>query len=113
MSKPIILTTDDEIEVGNAIERDLRKQFGKDYRIIKTTSGKEALDTIRQLKQRNDQIALFLTDQRMPEMEGTDFLEEAMKLYPEARKVLPASAGRSPTRAVRSPAGAPTIVREL
>ena len=88
MSKPIILTTDDEIEVGNAIERDLRKQFGKDYRIIKTTSGKEALETIRQLKQRNDQIALFLTDQRMPEMEGTDFLEEAMKLYPEARKVL-------------------------
>ena len=88
MSKPIILTTDDEIEVGNAIERDLKKEFGKDFRIIKTTSGKEALDTIRQLKRRNDQIALFLTDQRMPEMEGTDFLEEAMKLYPEARKVL-------------------------
>jgi len=88
MSKPIILTTDDEIEVGNAIERDLRKNYGKDYRIIKTTSGKEALETIRQLKQRNDQIALFLTDQRMPEMEGTEFLEEAMKLYPEARKVL-------------------------
>jgi thioredoxin reductase (NADPH) len=88
MSKPIILTTDDEIEVGNAIERDLKKKFGIDYRIIKTTSGKEALDTIRQLKRRNDEIALFLTDQRMPEMEGTDFLEEAMKLYPEARKVL-------------------------
>ncbi|MEJ2048642.1 MAG: FAD-dependent oxidoreductase [Calditrichota bacterium] len=88
MSKPIILTTDDEIEVGNAIERDLKKKFGKDFRIIKTTSGKEALDTIRQLKRRNAQIALFLTDQRMPEMEGTDFLEEAMKLYPEARKVL-------------------------
>ncbi|UCF64408.1 MAG: FAD-dependent oxidoreductase [bacterium] len=88
MSKPIILSTDDEIEVGNAIERDLKKKFGKNFRIIKTTSGKEALDTIRQLKQRNDQIALFLTDQRMPEMEGTEFLEEAMKLYPEARKVL-------------------------
>jgi thioredoxin reductase (NADPH) len=88
MSKPIILTTDDEIEVGNAIERDLKSKYGKDYRIIKTVSGREALDTIRQLKQRNDQIALFLTDQRMPEMEGTDFLEEAMKLYPEARKVL-------------------------
>lgn len=88
MSKPVILTTDDEIEVGNAIERDLRKNFGKDYRIIKTTSGREALDTIRQLKQRNDQIALFITDQRMPQMEGTEFLEEAMKLYPEARKVL-------------------------
>jgi len=88
MPKPIILTIDDEIEVGNAIERDLRKNYGKEYRIIKTTSGKEALETIRLLKQRNDQIALFLTDQRMPEMEGTEFLEEAMKLYPEARKVL-------------------------
>lgn len=88
MTKPIILTTDDEIQVGNAIERDLRRYFGKDYRIIKTTSGKEALEAIRQLKQRNDQVALFLTDQRMPEMEGTEFLEEAMKLYPEARKVL-------------------------
>lgn len=88
MKKPIILTVDDELEVSNAIERDLRSQFGKDYKIIKTNSGKEALDTIRQLKQRNDQIALFLTDQRMPEMEGTEFLEEAIKIYPESRKVL-------------------------
>jgi thioredoxin reductase (NADPH) len=88
MPKPIILTTDDEIEVSNAIERDLRMNYGKDYRIIKTTSGKEALDTILELKRRNDQIALFLTDQRMPEMAGTEFLEQAMKFYPEARKVL-------------------------
>ncbi len=88
MKKPIILTVDDEIEVSNAIERDLRSQYGKDYRIIKTNSGKEALGTIKQLKHRDTQIALFLTDQRMPEMEGTEFLEEAIKIYPKAGKVL-------------------------
>ena len=88
MKKPIILTVDDEIEVSNAIERDLRAQYGKNYKIIKTNSGSEALETAAQLKKRDDQIALFLTDQRMPEMEGTEFLEEAMKIYPNARKVL-------------------------
>lgn len=88
MKKPIILTVDDEIEVSNAIERDLRAYYGKDYKIIKTNSGNEALETVRQLKKRDDQIALFLTDQRMPEMEGTEFLEEAIKIFPNARKVL-------------------------
>ena len=88
MKKPVILTVDDEIEVGNAIERDLRAEYGKDYKIIKTYSGSEALEVVKRLKQRDDQIALFLTDQRMPEMEGTEFLEEAIKTYPNARKVL-------------------------
>jgi thioredoxin reductase (NADPH) len=88
MAKPVILTVDDEIQVSNAIERDLRHHFRADYRILKATSGKEALTTVQQLKQRNDHIALFLADQRMPGMEGTEFLHEAMKLYPDARKVL-------------------------
>jgi len=88
MKKPIILTVDDEIEVSNAIERDLRVQYGKDYKIIKTNSGSEALETVRELKKRGDQIALFLTDQRMPDIEGTEFLEDAIKIYPNARKVL-------------------------
>jgi thioredoxin reductase (NADPH) len=88
MIKPVILTVDDELEVSNAIERDLRSHFGKDYKIIKANSGSEALETVWQLKKRDDQIALFLTDQRMPEMEGTKFLEEALKIYPNARKVL-------------------------
>ena len=88
MKKPIILTVDDEIEVSNAIERDLRVQYGKEYKIIKTNSGSEALETVRQLKQRDDQIALFISDQRMPDIEGTEFLEEAIKIYPNARKVL-------------------------
>lgn len=88
MSLPIILTVDDEKHVRNAVERDLRRHYSKSYRIVKTSSGQEALDTVQQFKQRNDSIALFLADQRMPEMGGTEFLAEAMKLYPNARKVL-------------------------
>ena len=88
MSKPIILTVDDEVQVSNAIARDLRSYYGKAYRIVKATSAASALTVVQQLKQRNDQIALFLVDQRMPGMEGTEFLAEAMKLYPDARKVL-------------------------
>jgi len=88
MAKPVILTVDDEIQVSNAIERDLRQHSYRDYRIMKASSGTAALETVHKLKQRNDQIALFLVDQRMPGMEGTEFLAEAMKIYPEARKVL-------------------------
>ena len=88
MTKPIIMTIDDEPQVLNAIERDLRKHYHRDYRIVKVESGTAALDTVRQLKRRNAPIALFLVDQRMPGMNGTEFLEEAIKLYPEARKTL-------------------------
>jgi thioredoxin reductase (NADPH) len=88
MAKPIILTIDDEDSVRNAIERDLARKYRKDFRIIKASSGAEGLETVLRLKQRNDAIALFLVDQRMPEMSGTEFLAEALKMYPEARKVL-------------------------
>lgn len=88
MAKPVILTLDDDIQVSNAIERDLRRQYRQDYRILKATEPVVALETVQRLKQRNDQIALFLVDQRMPGMEGVAFLAEAMKLYPHARKVL-------------------------
>ncbi len=88
MAKPIILSIDDEIQVLNAIVRDLQGRFGSKYRIMKATSGAEALDTLRQLKLRNSPVALLLADQRMPEMEGTEFLAQAVELYPEARKVL-------------------------
>ncbi|MEE9248188.1 MAG: FAD-dependent oxidoreductase [Dehalococcoidia bacterium] len=88
MANPVILTVDDEPQVRNAIERDLRRQYGAEYRIIKAATGGEALETVRQLKQRNDPVALFLVDQRMPGMSGIEFLAEALKLYPEARKVL-------------------------
>lgn len=86
--KPVILTVDDDPDVLNAIERDLRQHFRADYRIVKVGSGGEALDIVRQLKQRGASIALFLVDERMPRMTGTQFLMEAITLFPEARKVL-------------------------
>jgi thioredoxin reductase (NADPH) len=88
MSKPIILTVDDEEQVRNAVERDLKRHFREEYRIIKASSGAEGMETVYRLKQRNDAIALFLVDQRMPGMSGTEFLAEARGMYPEARKVL-------------------------
>ena len=88
MATPIILTVDDEPQVLNAVERDLRQHFRRDYRIVKAGSGAEALEAVRRLKQRGAPVALFLVDQRMPAMSGTEFLEQARKLYPEARKVL-------------------------
>ncbi len=88
MTKPIILTVDDEPQVLNAVERDLRRHYRSDYRIVKATSGAEALDAVRELKRRNAPVALFLADQRMANMTGTEFLAEARTFYPEARKVL-------------------------
>ena len=88
MSKPVLLTVDDDPEVLNAIERDLRHHFRADYRVVRAPSGAQALDTVRQLKQRGTPIALFLVDERMPQMTGTQFLLEAIKIYPDARRVL-------------------------
>ena len=88
MAKPVILSVDDEGHVLNAVERDLKRHFGREYRVIKAGSGAEALETVRRLKRRNSAIALFLVDQRMPEMSGTEFLAQARGVYPEARKVL-------------------------
>jgi thioredoxin reductase (NADPH) len=88
MPKPVILTVDDDPEVLGAIERDLRQQYRNDYRIIKANGGKEALEAVQQLKKRGTPIALFIVDQRMPEMTGTEFLREAVKLYPDACKTL-------------------------
>src|SRR6478672_4304800 len=88
MSKPILLTVDDDPEVLNAIERDLRQHFRTDYRVVKASSGAQALETITELKHRGSQLALFLVDERMPHMTGTQFLTEAIKIYPEARRVL-------------------------
>jgi thioredoxin reductase (NADPH) len=88
LAKPVILTVDDEEQVRNAVERDLRRRYRKEFRIIKTSSGPEALDTAERLLERNDLVALFVADQRMPGMGGVEFLAEARKLFPEARKVL-------------------------
>jgi thioredoxin reductase (NADPH) len=88
MPKPIIITLDDEPQVLNAIERDLRQHFRGDYRILKSNSGIEALEVLQKLKQRNDAVALLLVDQRMPKMSGTEFLTSARDYYPDAKKVL-------------------------
>jgi thioredoxin reductase (NADPH) len=88
MPEPAIITVDDEPQVLNAIERDLRRHYGREYRIVKANSGAEALNAIKTLHRRNDVVALFLADQRMPGMSGTEFLAEALKLYPDAKKVL-------------------------
>ena len=88
MSKPVLFIVDDDLQVLNTVERDLRAHYHGDYRIVKAASGAEALEAVQQLKRRSSPLALFLVDQRMPLMTGTEFLGEAIKVYPEARKVL-------------------------
>src|SRR4051812_48178585 len=88
MARPAILTVDDEPAVLGAIERDLRKHYGSNYRVLRADSGATALDALEKLKLRNDPVALFLVDQRMPQMDGMSFLKEAIKLYPDARRAL-------------------------
>jgi thioredoxin reductase (NADPH) len=88
MSKPVLLTVDDDPEVLRAIERDLRRRFSERYRVIRADSGKSALESLRQLKTRNTPVALLLADQRMPQMSGVDFLHEAMSIYPDAKRAL-------------------------
>lgn len=82
------MTVDDEPQVLNAIERDLRTHYRRDYRIVKAGSGPEALETLLKIKQRNTPVALLLADQRMPGMNGTEFLRQAIRIHPEVRKVL-------------------------
>src|SRR5205823_4257202 len=82
------MSVDDDPEVLGAIERDLRQHYRRDYRIVRASSGQQALDTARELKQRGTPIALFLVDERMPEMTGTQTLREVRKLHPDSRKVL-------------------------
>jgi thioredoxin reductase (NADPH) len=88
MAKPAILAVDDDPEVLRAVERDLRRNYGRDYRVLRADSGAAALDVLRQLKVRNAPVALFLIDQRMPGMSGVEFLGKAVELYPDAKRAL-------------------------
>jgi thioredoxin reductase (NADPH) len=88
MKPPIILVIDDDPQVLRAIERDLRSKYRKDYRILSASSGNEALQTVQELKLRNEEIALFLSDQRMPGLQGVDFLQQAKTHFPAAKRVL-------------------------
>lgn len=88
MERPIIFSIDDDPQVLRAINRDLKKMYGRDYKIINTTSANEALESLTDLKNSSDVVAMFLCDQRMPEMEGVAFLEKAIKIFPKAKRVL-------------------------
>jgi thioredoxin reductase (NADPH) len=88
MAKPILLSVDDDSDVLRAIERDLRSEYGAQYRVIGSDSPTGALALLKQLKVRNDSVALLLADQRMPHMDGVTFLQEAMHMFPEAKRAL-------------------------
>ena len=97
MAMPVLWTIDDDADVLQAVRNDLRQYVSQaakasgqppQYRVMAASSGASALDALKQLKARNEPVALFLVDQRMPEMTGVEFLEEARKLYPDAKRVL-------------------------
>ena len=88
MAKPILLSVDDDSDVLRAIERDLRSKYGAQYRVIGSDSPKGALTLLKQLKVRNDSVALLLADQRMPHMDGVAFLQEGMRIFPDAKRAL-------------------------
>src|SRR3954471_21986955 len=86
--KPAIVAVDDEPAVLAAVARDLRRGFGDRYRILRATSGAEALELLKQIRARGEQVALLVADQRMPGLSGTDYLVKARKLVPDAKRVL-------------------------
>src|ERR1700745_679819 len=88
MGKPILLTVDDDPDVLRAIERDLRTQYGAEYRVVSSDSPLGALDLLKGLRVRNDGVALLLADQRMPNLDGVGFLQAARQIYPEAKRAL-------------------------
>ncbi len=88
MAKPAILAVDDDREVLQAVARDLRGNYGRDYRVLTASSGRDALELLEELTLRNDAVALLLVDQRMPEMTGVEFLEEAIGLFPDVKRAL-------------------------
>jgi thioredoxin reductase (NADPH) len=87
-ARPSILTVDDDASVSRAVARDLRRQYGENYRIVRAESGPQALEALREIKLRGEDVAAILADYRMPQMSGIEFLEEAIDLFPVARRVL-------------------------
>lgn len=88
MKLPYIIITDDDAQVLGAIKRDIRNEYRNEYKVAATESAIEALEVVKELKLKNEVVALFISDQRMPEMEGVAFLEKANEIFPDAKKVL-------------------------
>src|SRR4051794_4319328 len=88
MGKPVLLSVDDDPAVSRAVARDLRRQYGEHFRILRASSAAEGLEALRELKLRGDPVAVLLADYRMPQMNGIEFLEQAMDLFPRARRAL-------------------------
>jgi thioredoxin reductase (NADPH) len=88
MGRPVLLTVDDDPAVSRAVARDLRRHYGEGHRVLRAGSGAEALEALRELKLRGEPVAVLLADHRMPEMNGIEFLEQAMDLVPRARRAL-------------------------
>jgi thioredoxin reductase (NADPH) len=88
MAKPILLSVDDDLDVLRAVERDLRSHYGASYRVLASDSPQGALDLLKQLKVRNESVALLLADQRMPKLDGVNFLQQARELFPDAKRAL-------------------------
>src|SRR5258707_12899920 len=87
-TRTAIVTVDDDPGVSRAVARDLRRRYAEQYRIVRAESGESALDALRQMKLRGDSVAVILADYRMPQMNGIEFLERAMDVYPGARRAL-------------------------
>jgi len=88
MKLPYIILVDDDTQVLRAIQRDIRNEYREDYKVVSTESANEALEAVKELKLKNETVALFIADQRMPEMEGVEFLEKASDIFPDAKKIL-------------------------
>ncbi|MGH3912678.1 MAG: FAD-dependent oxidoreductase [Pseudonocardiaceae bacterium] len=88
MAKPVLLTVDDDPGVSRAVARDLRRRYGEHYRVVRADSAQDALDALKEIKRRGEPVAAILADYRMPQMNGVEFLEQAMDLFPRARRAL-------------------------
>jgi thioredoxin reductase (NADPH) len=88
VSRPVLLTVDDDPSVSRAVARDLRRRYGEQYRVVRADSGRNALDALQEIRLRGERVAVIVADYRMPQMNGIEFLEQAMDLFPRARRVL-------------------------
>ncbi|MBE1591155.1 FAD-dependent oxidoreductase [Nonomuraea angiospora] len=88
MDKPVIVTVDDDPGVSRAVARDLRRRYGHEYRIVRAEAARDGIEAVREMRLRGDEVAAILADYRMPQMNGVEFLEAAMDMYPYARRVL-------------------------